>query len=815
MVDIDTIEGEWHNLAIDDGDIVLEANEYYAEIDDGTDVYSTKITNISYSPSANKAKNITIDVPQDSVLESNKYLGETLRVYVDTKLLFQGDIMVLETSRTEGEDYRIEAEPPGKRLKGDDIDKTKSNSSVFDAISDVIDGYNDLEAEHSQLRESSDETLSGVTNLGLDVLEGPGSVEYSNITKPETIYYKIYTPGSSSVDVSFGRISKTIDTADGNRYGSWYTIESGRLNSGDYTLSFELNGNARLINWVAFSDHQIKRETVTPDINDSGAETNFYSKNASTLVNQISRVDEGVTVIDEDGNEEIRSRKVSNWAIIEPSADLLYSDDIEDCFKGELNATSSATAGREFILEPGTRTPDLAPIFDNINSEEPLENARLNMRVKTLENVTSEVPEDADFWGGKFIFNEEEQEVNFSSPDLINTNNYQWLTYPLDVIFDSIEDISEFKLWNRFDTGFKVAVDSIVVCHDQENLNYTFDNTLNNNFELESPVEYAHNGLYDSKQYVEFSPESADKNIASSTTNINFSSTSNAVDSWGVEQSLNITPGETYIKEINNTDSVSESFAYPGASHSFRVSLSSLSGGSGTGTPTQGDVEQNLNSVSIDASFNNLDTVSDESLTDNRLSTINTLANDSTAIFRFDGNTVKVFQKGDIKNDVDLYKEAVNSTRDISETYRSCLVKGKNDIFGSRIFADNAPSYVQKDKFIVDREIESTEAANAKARSFLKEHSDIEYSGSITSLPTLAPIGETVDGSKFSHGKDMIIENVRYGKRRTSISFGFTEDIASQLVEATREVHGVQKEGTAKGSTVPVGEDEFSERGGS
>jgi len=812
MVDIDTIEGEWHNLAIDNGDVVLEANEYYAEVDDGTDVYSTKISNISYSPSANKAKNISIDVPPNSVLESNKYLGETLRVYVDTKLLFEGDIMVIETSRTNGEDYSIEAEPPGKQLKGDDIDKTKSNSSVFDAISDVIDGYNDLEAEHTELRNSSSETLSGVKHLGLDVLEGSGTVEYSGISKPETIYYKVYTPGSSTVDVSFGRISKTIDNADGNRYGSWYTIQSDRLESGDYTLQFDLEGESRLINWVAFADHQMKRETVTPDINSSGSEKDFYSKDESALANQISRKSDGITVVNEDGNEEIRTRRVSNWGNIESGDESLYSDDIDDCYKAELNAINIASNSYEFKLKPGTRTPDLSPRFSLLPDERDFENPTLNIRVRNIDNITDSVPESWNFWAGKLIINGEEVDLNYDSIDFDDDGKYQWLQYPINNNFSTIGEIDEFKIWNKFDTGFSVALDCFVICHDQENLNYTFDNTLNDDLELSRPVNYAYNGLYDETQYVEFSPQSADRNIASATTTVNFSNITNPVGNWGVEQSLNINPGETYIKTIDNTNSVSESFAYPGASHRFRVSLSSMS--SGVGTPNEGDEKHRIKSVSVDASFNNLDIVSDESLTDNRLSTINSLASDSTALFRFDGNTAKVFQKGDIKNDVPLYKETVTSSRDISETYRSCLVKGKNQIYGNRIVADNAPDYVTKDKFIVDREVESVEAANAKARSFLKDHSDVEYSGSISSLPTLAPIGEVVDGSKFSHGKDMIIENVRYGKRRTSISFGFTEDIASQLIETTREVHGVQKEGTSKGNTLPVGTDQFSERGG-
>jgi len=841
MSDIDTLEGEWQDLAIDNGDIALKANEYYAEITDGTDTLSTKITNISYSPSANKAKNITIDVPPESVLESNKYLGETLRVYVDTKLLFEGDIVVIETSRNAGDDYSIEAEPPGKRLKGDDIDSSVSNKPVYDVISEVIDKYNTYDSTHSQLRGTDRELLTNVEHLGLDVLEGPGEARYSDVDAPETVYVKAYTPSTSSIEVDIAGVTETFDSLDANKYGEWVEIDTASIAGGKHDLIFTLSGGSRLLDWIVILDHEIKRTTFTPEFDSDTTESDFYSRTSSELPPLANRIDDGITVIDTEEKKEIRPRKVSNWFNVDffytgigDLEDIYDNQDIDEAKRGTVNATGLASQARELQLQPGEQTPDIAHLFDEIGDEEPLREYGLNIRCRVFEDYEDyeqdddevQIYEDNDFWEATFEINDQVNDILSVGRGLIGTDTsfdgeeYGW--YSQDGPFsDDLESLDTFVIKNRKGTGVGVAIDCIVLTHrqyqsidDDPVLDYTFDNELNDDFQLESPVEYAHNGLYPEPQYVEFQSEVSDRNISSATSSATFSTQADLLGSYGIEHSIDISPESSYIKEIDNNTSVTENFAYPGASHSVRISLSS-SGKDADRTPSRGWDYQSLNGISVDAAFNDLDIISDEDLTDNRLSVINDLTNDSSAIFRFDGDRARVFQIGLLKSDIPLYKESVSSKRDISETYRSCLVKGKNNILSNRITSENTPDYVKKDKFIIDRDIESEEKANARARSFLQDHSDIEYSGSITTLPTMAPVGEMIDGSKFSHGQDMTIESVRYGKRRTSISLGFTENIASQLIESTREVHGVQKEGTSQGDTVPVGEDQFSVRGGS
>lgn len=839
MSDINTLEGEWQDLAIDNGDIALQANEYYAEITDGTDTLSTKITNISYSPSANKAKNITIDVPPEAVLESNKYLGETLRVYVNKKLLFEGNIVVIETSRNAGDDYSIEAEPPGKRLKGDDIDSTVSNKPVYDVISEVIDKYNNYDSSHSELRESDRELLTNVEHLGLDVLEGPGEARYFDVDAPETVYVKAYTPSTSSIDVDIAGVTESFDSLDANKYGEWVEIDTSSIASGQHDLIFTLNESSRLLDWIAIIDHEIKRTTYTPEFDSDTSESNFYSRTSDELPPLANRIDDGITVIDTEDKKEIRPRKVSNWFNVDffytgigDLQDVYDNQDINEAKRGTVNGTGLATEGRELQLQPGEQTPDIAHLFDDIRDEEPLREYGLNIRCRVFEDYEdyddddqTQIYEDTDFWEVTFEINDQVNDVLSVGRELVGTDTsfdgeeYGW--YSQDgPFFNDLKSLDTFVIKNRKGTGVGVAIDCIVLTHrqyksipDDPVLDYTFDNELNGNLQLDSPVEYAYNGLYSENQYVEFQSKISDKNISTATSSATFSTQTDLLGSYGIEQSIDITPESSYIKEINNNTSISENFVYPGASHSVRISLSS-SGNDADRTPTRGYDYQSLNGVSVDAAFNEFDIVSDEGLTDNRLSVINDLTNDSSAIFRFDGDRAKIFQIGLLKSNVSLYKESVSSKRDISETYRSCLVKGKNDVLSNRITSANTPSYVKKDKFIIDRDVESEEKANARARSFLQDHSDIEYSGSITTLPTMAPVGEMVDGSKFSHGQDMTIESVRYGKRRTSISLGFTENIASQLIESTREVHGVQKEGTSQGDTVPVGQDQFSVKGG-
>lgn len=834
MVDIDTLEGEWQDLAIDDGDVVLTANEYYAELDDGNNVISTRITSISYSPTVNKAKNLKIDVPRTTDLEDNTYLGETLRVYVDGNKLFEGDVVVISTSQTEGDDYTVEAESPGKRLKGDDIDRSVSNEMVYDTITSVIDEFNTLDGNYRNLQGSDSEERQDVKDLGQNVLTSADGIQKGAVTYPslgddageiETIYVKTYTPDSiDSITVDIigtETYSYTIDDADKNRYGEWRKIEPAFNNGASYDFKVRISNGARLIDWVVITDHQIKRKTYTPDIkedssSDAGVgESDFYKFDTKEeLVKNVQNSGDAYIVNDEEGNYEIRTRKVASWGIIDYQGDPYTGSDIPEEEQGSFQLNDEhAIDGQELVLEAGERTPDMASLF---SIEDTLVDYEMHIRLRITKNEGTNAKWRYSF-GINGDTNEEASidEAIFETPvEWPYSDEHGWLSFPSTGILEGdLDSVDDFFLKTLSNSEMYVAIDAVVFTHKGDSLNYTFGDDTDANKELNRPASYAHNDLYDTDQYVEFKAQESDKNISSATSTVSFSSTQDPVTDWGVEHSIRIVPGEGYTSFVDSSTTVSDSFPYAGASHSIRVMMAGV--GDSDETPTDGHLEMKLDSISADNATNDADIVTDEGFSGNRLSVINGLAKDSSALFRFDGNKAKIFEQGLLKTDVDLYKESVTSSRDISETYKSCQVKGKNNVKGNRVTAPNAPSFVDKEKSIIDRSVESQAQATSKARSFLKDHGEIEYKGDISTLPTMAPLGEMMDGSLFAHGKDMVIESVRYGKRSTSISLGFDEDVASQLIENARESKQINEEGSSKGMTVPTGEDEFSEWGGS
>lgn len=833
MVESKTLEGEWQDLAIDDGSVVLQANEYYAELDDGNNVISTQISSISYSPSVNKAKNMKVDVPPDTILEDETYLGETINIYVDKKLLFTGDIVVIETNQQEGEDYTIEAEPPGKRLKGEDIDRRASNELVYDTIANVIDTYNDFDAQHSALRESGSETLVDVEPLGFDILEvaegeSSGQAFYTalgnSISDIDAVYVQAYTPANSDIKASIVSDSKstsvTKNSLDTTRYGEWFSIQPEISNvSEKYSLNFDLSGDTRLIDWIVITDHEIKREVTSPSIDyteptPNGNEQAFYSKTSDELVEEVARKDDGIAVFNTDTLKEIRTRKVSAWASFSDTDSLNYASEVSNDKKGTLVGNDNAIEGGEIVLDKGQQTPDLS---NRLSIFKKFENYGFNIRLRAVnpnDYVDYDYTASSGFWDATIQINDEVNNVYSIDEAASKTykEGHDWVIKDDGFLFDELEEINNFVIRTRPDSDFIVAIDSIVLTHKQSELNYQFDNDITNREDAKRPAQYAHSELYGEPQFVEFRPEKADNNIDSATTTVTFNDTGAGLGTWGVQQSVSLVPGLGFTQEPDNTNSVSETIPYPGASHSVRVALSSRNQ---TGiTPEEGYNKQTVDSISVDASFNSASIVSDDSLTDNRLAVINSLCKNSAALTRFNSEVIKIFPLESKKTNVDLYKEKVTSSVDITETYKSCLVKGKDGVTGKRIQVTNPPAFVKKDKLIISREIKSEEGANSKARAFLEKNGDIEYTGNITTLPTLAPVGAMIDGSNFNHGQDMTIENVRYNKRRTKLSLGFTVDVASQLIESSREIHQTHKEGVSKGQTLPTGKNNYGTIGG-
>jgi len=928
---IDTLEGEWQDLAIDDGSIVLEQNEYYAELDDGTNTLSVQIENISYSPKVRSAKNLNIDVPPDPDLEGNKYLGETLTVFVDNEKLFVGDIIVIETNQRDGENYNIEAEPPAKRLKGDDIDKLVGNSSIIDELADTVDKYNEYDADHEEFRDSDDESLSDVEHIGANVLQvvdgsASGTATYSSVGSDggaiDAIYVKAYTEPYSDFDVTVttnsSSYSETITETNTNKYGEWVLVEPSSLASEKYDLEFSFTEEARLVDWIVITDHELKRDVVPPEVESvgSGSEDSLYSRNTSELVNSVTRVSEGM-VVDEE-KEKIRPREVTAWNTldynipnayeeqiylyyaegqkdsgmrgavvlggtgstppdavdeymsgannyngtiedkkdtsnptvsvrstefepsvirIEPDQTVRWSWNTDDTniieengeFKSgskstndvfdhtftsdvnrvTVNQTSSAVAGQEIVIKEKTTTPDLS---DQFNVTDPLQEFSLNLRA-AYTNLAG-VGSNSYIYLNVIINGKKEDELKIDVDDIASTGDtYSWLHLG-KFFFEEIEELNEVVLEVRENTEADLKVDCLNFTHKHQEWSYTFDNSLDSNNHLSRPAKFAHPYLFSGLLYVEFEPYVAGSAIDSATSTVDYDDVQNPIGPYGIAQSIASAPGEGYNTVIDDNTSISQEFFYPGNSHSVRVFFTA--GGDGYSTPTEGFNRQEINSISVETKENNIDMYVDDTIQDNRLGAMNSIASGTNVYYRFDGDTAKIFKRGSIQTDVSLYKEEISSKRDISETYKSCKTIGKNNVKGDRIQAANIPASLTKDKLkdklIQSRDIESKEAADVRSESFIRENSDIEYTGDITTLPTLAPLGALMPGKLFSHGQDMMIESVRYSKRRTDISLGLEKNLANQIVAVAEDVQTAHKSGTKEGMTVPSGDDAYSRK---
>ena len=203
-------------------------------------------------------------------------------------------------------------------------------------------------------------------------------------------------------------------------------------------------------------------------------------------------------------------------------------------------------------------------------------------------------------------------------------------------------------------------------------------------------------------------------------------------------------------------------------------------------SPLQGVNNHEINSYDVLADTNDLSVFLDQDFTDNRLSIISSLADDSNLFFRFEGNLCRIFTRGSKQTDVELVEESVTSSVDIEDVYASVEVIGQNGVTSGIVQADDAPDFIDKHKELRERDIKNKEDANRRAMDFLRSHSSIEYSGSITTLPTRVPVGEELPDSIFSHGKRTHIEKASYSKRRTNIDAGKTQSFAKKIISLDR-----------------------------
>jgi len=826
MTDINTIETKWHELSIDEGEHVVESDDYYVELS-GEEVptISAMAVGLSFGPKVNTAPSLSFEVPPDERLEGQDYLATTLKFFVGPDLAFQGEVRKVQASRDHENDFSIKARSKGRELTGETDRRTINNEVSYDAIAEEIDEYNDFDGTHDDLVNTSQESLSANADKrgghvrGVTDGESSATVEYKNVgpdaTNIDILYAKLYaTDGLSvTVDTASSSYTETFSGQDKNIYGEWVQITpDGSLSAEEYDLTFDFGENDLLHDWITITNHDIKRTVLTPTVTQLEQDIFLYSRFGEDLL-EVEEVGNGIWIDEgeeEDEEPQVRTRQITSWNTIE------LSDGDGTGYSNVRQATGSENSVDNRILQlpRGTTSGDMGPLFDLTN---PLEDWAIALRMR----VTDEGSGDGSgehHWDGFLNINGVELQARYLTNNLYSSGSpdseFTWrarnIEYDANPAFDNpIESIDTFEIGTSDDTSYDaVEIDAIVFIHKERDLIYTLDDTLDSNDQLSRPYQYATSQNYEGELGVTFSPFITTDNISEATVSASIQNTSDAFGRWGPRQSIAFIadyPNPPPNSTTNETD-----FVYPGVSHKVNIVLS----GSGTqnyDSPTKSVNPMIIEDFSVTGSLNDLSVIYDYSVSDNRLSVINDIATKTASVFRFSGDEATIFQPGLLKTDPDLHREDIYSSVSIEDVYASCEVFGANNISSGVVKAENPPDFVDDHKEIRDQELESVEACVREAVDFLRENSTVQYEGEIETLPTFAPLGEEMNGSMFPHGQDMLINSVRYGMRGATIRLGKKKDLSSKLINMRRRSESSDKKRTRKGFRVPVGEDEFSE----
>lgn len=320
---------------------------------------------------------------------------------------------------------------------------------------------------------------------------------------------------------------------------------------------------------------------------------------------------------------------------------------------------------------------------------------------------------------------------------------------------------------------------------------------------LNRPYRFATGDVFDTN--MTFREEVSSANISESTINASISNTTNPVGEWGPVQVIDIS--EDFPNDYPNSQNETRDYPYPGVSHQTRVKLTA-SGSERDATPRVGYEGMEIHSFDVEVDTNDLTVLFDRAVSGNNLNTMSNIADDTNDVFRFEGGYAKIFQEGLLHTDVNLRKEQVDSERSSEEAYSSVEVVGLHGVRSGVLESTEAPDWLDSHKKIRDDSIERDSDAISRGRAFLKSNGDIQYEGEITTLPTFAPIGEVMSGDNFSHGQDMVIESVRYSKRRARITLGKEKSVAREIVNIETSGRKTTGRETSKGMRIPSGEDQ-------
>jgi len=784
------IDKEWRKEVINDDSVVFDEETYSLRIHkrDSGEEYIKEVTSVSFRDSVNAAYNPTFSVPYEEDISNSPedFLGSSVEWFIDGILGFSGEAIVVDASEREEDDIDIKCRSPGHELSDESVDFQPDNEVYQDVLLKIIDRFNDFDSENSEEIDSAQPT--GVTISGNTVFGDGGYIEYPSVGSSaydvDRINVKCYSP-NGEVELIFSTseysFSYSFSNLDKNSYGEWETVDVPVFPDESYDIRFNIDDGGYIIDWISITERKLTRDAIAPDISSVGDSEELYSRSFSELESNADPDYTGV-IFDEDvsnddgtttgvvwDNGVYRTRQKAVW--------YTYDSD-------SLNSASDsdATNGYAYLGDSGNLGDDV-----KYSPDDTIYDWELHARIKTR---SQENPDPDAVWSV------EVDGVTHTVSAIAPNTEYEWRTVAEGNYFsDWDDDVSgsssiEITFENDSSSEVDISVCSFVLTHGEQSpfvfLNYTFDNELSSGGQLDRPYEY-------SSGTVTFEPGVSDDNISFAETETSLINTNSPIDSWGPAHRTDDT---TPFFGPRDSDIVEDSFVNTGVSHRVQVHLAASGQQRENDSPRRGYEPMQLSSYSVSVSTNDLEIIFDQTLTGNRLSVISELVDSSTFVFRWNGNECKVFQRGQEEANVDLRAENIVSSVGIEDTYTSVEVFGVGGLSSGIYEAENPPDFVDRHKEIRDTNIETELDARREAIAFLRNNSSIEYEGEISTLPTFAPVGAMISGDNFSHGQDMMIEEVRYRKNNTTISLGFERRLARKLTGIDRTNTALVREQT-------------------
>lgn len=762
------VEVEWSDHAIEDGSMTDTLDDYDVEIVSvGGDGRRFSPTSLSYSPAVNASKDLSLNTPHFDWLQGTKFLGSGITVYANDEVIYKGEVKNIKLNRNHDE-FSISTKSFGKKLLGKSVDIKGLTGLATDAIAQLVDEANTVHSDYMEKVNTSDEELTDIVRAGpqpsdgIEVASTPtsGTATYYNIGPSahdlNPLYVKAYAPDDIQVQVYDGEntYTETLDIYSENEFGKWYVIEPEGLDDAWYDITFTLNGNARIYDWRAIENRRIKRVVEPPDTSTGESNADLYDYNHDNQSTGIENVvDSNLVVPTTDG---YRPRQKCTWHV------GLTGD------TGTVSTTMNAVDGACYTNSDYTQYE-----LSKFNFVDPIPEWHVYARVAMLtDNGAGQANFDIIVNGDAYPHTLDSSQYDSTDFDWVKISDYTMSdSWSKELNESNTVDFRGETNGHGDEVGFAefciIVGDTTAAGLD---FTYQFSDGLTNGH-LSRPHRYE-------QGWVEFDETAIDGSLVEATVTADFDVTSNPQYNWGPVHSTD--PSELSSLTAPNSSTNTKNFD-GGHTHTVRAYLSGARVRD-TGSPREGYYPQTLRGIDVNGSWNDFSRVYDRDVKGNILSQINTIAGDTTAMFRFEGDTIRIFEREQLWTDPDIRATDISSSASIEGVYKSCEVIGLNGVTSGVIEIEDAPEFVDDHKEIRDQSITSKREAVARAQAFLEKNGEVEYTGSIDTLPTFAPLGAFIEGRHFSHGEPMEIKSVSYSKSGASISLGDKQNVASELL---------------------------------